>query len=70
MVAQTALVVFNGNLFFAATDGNGNELWKSDGTSDGTVMVLDARNPGSGFYVRLPLTLTCQPRALAENATY
>ncbi|MBR9970880.1 ELWxxDGT repeat protein [Magnetospirillum sulfuroxidans] len=34
-------------MFFAATDGtNGTELWKSDGTAVGTVMVKDI-NPGS-----------------------
>ena len=37
----------NGTLFFTANDGNGAELWKSDGTAAGTVMVADI-NPGSG----------------------
>jgi ELWxxDGT repeat protein len=37
-----------GTLFFAATDGTaGAELWKSDGTTDGTVQVKDI-NPGGG----------------------
>ncbi len=37
-----------GTLYFTATDGtNGVELWKSDGTSGGTVMVKDIR-PGTG----------------------
>ena len=46
----------NGTLFFAANDGaNGRELWKSDGTEVGTVMVKNidprpwvqnAKNPG------------------------
>ncbi|PXY42230.1 hypothetical protein DMB65_03085 [Flavobacterium cheongpyeongense] len=38
----TNLFDFNGTLFFRATNGtNGVELWKSDGTDDGTVMVKD-----------------------------
>ena len=36
-----------GTLFFAADDGaNGSELWKSDGTAAGTVLVKDI-TPGS-----------------------
>ena len=36
-----------GTLFFTANDGtDGNELWRSDGTADGTVMVKDI-NPGA-----------------------
>ena len=34
----------NGMLFFTADDGvNGRELWKSDGTAAGTVLVEDIR---------------------------
>ena len=41
------LTEFNGNLFFSAIgDGTGTELWKSDGTSEGTVLVKDIF-PGS-----------------------
>ena len=43
------LTNFNGTLFFAANDGtNGQELWKSDGTTAGTVMVKDI-NSGEGY---------------------
>ena len=45
--APASLTVVNGELFFAADDGtNGTELWKSDGTSVGTVMVENI-NPGA-----------------------
>jgi ELWxxDGT repeat protein len=38
----------NGELYFQASNGiNGQELWKSDGTTSGTVMVKDI-NTGSG----------------------
>ena len=40
------LVNFNGMLYFSAKEeGCGNELWKSDGTKDGTIIVNDY-NPG------------------------
>ncbi|GBF00439.1 hyalin, partial [Microcystis aeruginosa NIES-298] len=36
-------------LFFTANDGvNGYELWKSDGTAAGTVLVKDI-NPGGSW---------------------
>jgi ELWxxDGT repeat protein len=40
------VVVVDGTLYFAADDGtNGQELWRSDGTEAGTVLVKDI-NPG------------------------
>ena len=45
-----------GTLFFAAyNDTNGVELWKSDGTADGTVMVADINPEG---YSSIPHNLT------------
>lgn len=39
-------IEINGTLYFTADDGqNGDELWKSDGTSEGTELVKDI-NPG------------------------
>ena len=41
--------VNNGKLFFAATDYQGREPWKTDGTAAGTVVVKDIVSIGSGF---------------------
>ena len=49
-----SLMVVNGMLFFEADDGrhgfSGSELWKSDGTASGTVMVKDI-NPAAGSFM-------------------
>jgi len=47
-IASGSLTAMCGTLFFSADDGtHGRELWKSDGTTAGTVLVKDI-NPGSG----------------------
>lgn len=43
------LTNFNGMLYFAATVENERELWKSDGTVEGTVMAVDIF-PGEYYY--------------------
>lgn len=43
------LTNFQGTLVFAATDGtNGRELWKSDGTTAGTTLLVD-HHPGGSY---------------------
>jgi ELWxxDGT repeat protein len=50
------VVVTNGVMYFAGTDAaHGRELWKTDGTPAGTVLVADV-NPGAGYASPLNLT--------------
>ena len=41
------LIVMDDHLFFTATDGKGTELWKTDGTEQGTNMVRDINPDGN-----------------------
>lgn len=51
-----SLIEFNSEVFFVANDGRaGSELWKSDGTAEGTILVADI-NPGTAG--SLPANLT------------
>jgi len=51
------LIVFDGVLYFSANDGtHAYELWRSDGTEEGTYMVKDI-NPGSDDATPRGLTL-------------
>ncbi len=60
------LTAVGNTLFFRADDGvNGRELWKSDGTAAGTVLVRDIRPGSSGS---LPLFLTAVGNTLFFNA--
>jgi ELWxxDGT repeat protein len=48
--SPTDLIEFNGSLYFAATDAvSGRELWKTDGTTTGTMLVADLY-PGTNPY--------------------
>jgi ELWxxDGT repeat protein len=45
------LTAVDGRLYFSAIDGtHGDELWTSDGTSKGTVLVKDIFPGGSGYF--------------------
>jgi len=60
------IITPNGILFFQAeNDVNGRELWKTDGTEKGTVMIKDIR-PGeySGFAAFSSMELVISPKGL------
>ena len=45
-----SLTVFNEHLFFRANNGvNGSELWKSNGSEEGTVLVSDINPSGDSY---------------------
>ena len=66
------LCEFNGVLYFSANENvHGRELWKSDGTEAGTVMVKDI-NPGysDGFPTQLANANSTQLYFVAHNENY
>ena len=53
-----AFAIVGNELFFAAHDGaHGEELWKSDGTTNGTVLVKDIRPGSSGSGINNPIVV-------------
>src|SRR4051812_47586599 len=47
----SSMVVMNDTLFFTATNGqSGMELWKSDGTDGGTLLVKDINKGQTGSW--------------------
>lgn len=49
------LTNINNTLYYTAKDGiNGNELWKSDGTTSGTKLIKDINPDGDGLSTTFP----------------
>ena len=66
------LYVFDNQIYFKATDGTaGIELWKSDGTEEGTVLVKDIRSGTSSsspsFFFELNNTLFFAAKESSSN---
>ena len=57
---------WNGEVYFAADGGEGVELWKTDGTTDGTKLVADIAPGSSGSF---PTSLTAGSGGLTFAAT-
>ena len=62
------LTAVGNTLYFRADDGiNGSELWKSDGTASGTVMVKDIDSGSSA--VILPTSQPLATPSISEPTT-
>lgn len=48
------LTVMNDTLYFVADDGDGRELWKSDGSEEGTSRVAEINPGGNAFASNVP----------------
>ncbi len=60
----------NGTLYFRANDGaNGTELWKSDGTSAGTVLVRNISPGASGAFPNYLTNVNGTLYFLADDGT-
>ena len=67
MLTADGFAGVNGVAYFAANDGtNGTELWKSNGTAAGTVLVKDINSGSTGSY---PTSLTNVNGTLFFSAT-
>jgi len=69
--AIQAMTVFNGRVFFGASDASGNnELWTSDGTAAGTTKVRDIATTGGSYpahFLALGSTLFFEAQADATG---
>ncbi|MFL5729240.1 MAG: T9SS type A sorting domain-containing protein [Cytophagaceae bacterium] len=65
-IAPTGMVSFQGKLYFSGLDSYGRELWKTDGTIEGTSMAVDINTGNSGSY---PMALTVMNEMLYFLAT-
>ena len=66
-----AFVSLGNELLFAANDGIvGEELWKSDGTSNGTVMIKDIRPGSEGSGIVDPLAVGSTIFFYANDGTH
>ncbi|MEN8250750.1 MAG: T9SS type A sorting domain-containing protein [Bacteroidota bacterium] len=64
-------VNFNDTLYFVANDGStGYELWKSDGTSEGTSLVVDLNSSGDLFSPRRSSLFPYNPLISTKDFLY